>query len=377
MTALVEPAEGRLRLAFVLWSGAIGGAETYVASLAAVLRDAGVDAQVVVLTRAEPLAERLRRAGVPFSVLGLGRPRAGMKHPRRLAEAVSRAGSDGVILQASGFLAPALRLGGYRGGIVAVEHGSLLQTQRVHRRPRVVEWFDRRLGDSSVDVHVAVSEYVRHHMGSGRAVTIPNGVDLDLYRPSPSPSRLGRPFVIGCVSRLIPGKGVEDVLVAARSAIVRGAWLRIAGDGPERTALERLAEGIGIRDRVTFEGWLPEASGVVAFWDECDVGITAPNSWVESFGLAAVEAMACGKPVVASRGGGLAEVVVPGLTGYLAEPGDTDTLAAGLRAYMEDESLLASHGAGARKRCEQRFDIRRCAAGYAGLFQSRQAGVRQ
>jgi glycosyltransferase involved in cell wall biosynthesis len=198
-------------------------------------------------------------------------------------------------------------------------------------------------------------------------VTIPNGVDLGLYRPSPAP-RADEAFVIGCVSRLIPGKGVENVLAAARPAIARGARLRIAGDGPERAELERLAGQLGIREHVSFEGWLESASDVVSFWNACDVAITAPNDWVESFGLAAVEAMACGRPVVATRGGALAETVVDGETGFLAEPHDTDALAGALLAYLDDPSLAAAHGAAARAWCEQQFDIRRCADEYAALF---------
>jgi glycosyltransferase involved in cell wall biosynthesis len=197
-------------------------------------------------------------------------------------------------------------------------------------------------------------------------VTIPNGVDLDLYHPSPSPT--DDAFVIGCMSRLIPGKGVEDVLVAAQPAIRRGARLRIAGDGPDRSELEQQAEQLGIHEAVSFDGWIRDASDVAAFWRECDVAISAPNDWVEAFGLVAVEAMACGRPVVATRRGALAETVVHGRTGFLAEPCDTDGLTTALLAYMDNESLLAAHGTAARTWCEERFDIRRCAADYVGLF---------
>jgi glycosyltransferase involved in cell wall biosynthesis len=358
-----------LRLAFVLWHGGIGGAETFTAALARILRASGVDARVVILTHAEPLADRLRGAAIPFSELGLTRGRAALWHSRRLADTVSRAGRDGAVLVAGGFLAFSLRLGGYRGRIVAVEHGSILQTHRAHQRPRLVDRLDELLGTRAVDVHVAVSSFMRGHMQSSSrpVVTIPNGIDLDLYRPLPSP-RSGNEFVIGCMSRLVPGKGVEDVLVAAQTAISRGAQLRIAGDGPERSKLERLAEELGIREKVSFVGWMRYPSDVEAFWQECDVAITAPNAWVEAFGLVAVEAMACGKPVVGTRTGALSETIVHGRTGVLAEPGDTDELAAALLAYLDDHSLVVAHGAAARARCEQMLDIRHCAAEYIRLF---------
>ena len=368
MSDVLRTTDPPLRLVFVIWSGGIGGAETFVAALAGVLRASGVDARVVVVARAEPLAVRLREGAVPFEELGFKRGRAALWHARRFARTIEAAGPDGAILVAGGFLAHGLRLGGYRGRIVAVEHGALLQTHAAHRRSRLVDRFDRLLGARSVDVHVAVSDFLRLRMcGRGRPViTIPNGVDLDVYRPSPAPT--GDTFVIGCMSRLMPGKGVEDVLVAAQPAVSRGARLRVAGDGPMRSDLAQLAAELGIREGVEFVGLVRDAAEVAAFWRTCDVAITAPNDWVESFGLVAVEAMACGRPVVATNGGALAETVVHRRTGSLADPRDTDALARALVGYMDDRSLLAAHGAAARAWCEERFDIRRCAAEYAGLF---------
>lgn len=357
-----------LRLAFVLWSGAIGGAETFAAALTPVLRESGVDAQVVIVGRAEPLAERLRASDVPFHELGLQRGRAALWHPRRFADVVGRAGADGAVLVSGGFLALALRRGGYRGRIAAVEHGSLLQPDPLHRQSPLRRRVDGLLGARAVDVHVAVSDYLRSRMRSGSRpiVTIANGVDLELYSPSLRPG--AGEFVIGCMSRLIPGKGVEDVLAAARPALGQGARLRIAGDGPDRAELEQLAEQLGIGHRVSFDGWVKGGSDVAAFWRGCDVAITAPNDWVESFGLAAVEAMACGRPVVAAGTGALSETIVHGQTGVLVRPRDTDGLAAALLAYLDDPALLAEHGTAARAWCEQQFDIRRCARDYAALF---------
>jgi glycosyltransferase involved in cell wall biosynthesis/GT2 family glycosyltransferase len=364
-------AAASLRLTVVLWSGEIGGAETFSVALARALRGSGVDTRVVFVTNAGPLAQRFHEAGVPFVELGLKRGRAVLWHARRFAGAVTAGGRDGAILVAGGFLALALRLGGYRGRIAAAEHGAVLQTDRLRLGSRLLRRVDRLLGARAVDVHVAVSDFVRGriHGGSRPVVTIPNGVDLDVYRPSQSPaSRDG--FVIGCMSRLTQGKGIEDVLAAAKEAVSRGARIRIAGDGPERPQLERLAEQLGIGDRVEFVGWVGDASDVGAFWQECDIAVAAPNDWVESFGLAAVEAMACGTPVVATSGGALPETVIHGRTGWVVEPRNSRALAAALLAYLDDPSLVATHGAAAREWCEQRFDIHRCAEAYARVFRS-------
>jgi glycosyltransferase involved in cell wall biosynthesis len=363
----------RLRVALVLWSGDLGGAETFSVALARTLRASGIDAHLVFLTRAGPLSQRCLKTSIPFAELQLDRGRAALWHARRFAKTVAAGGTGGAVLVAGGFLAFALRLGGYRGRIAAVEHGALLQANRMTPlRRRLLRRVDHLLGARAVDVHIAVSEFLRGHIdgGSRPVVTIPNGIDLDVYRPAPSP-RGGDEFVIGCMSRLISGKGVEDVLVAAQEVVRGGACLKIAGDGPERARLERLAEQLGIRESVEFVGWIRGESDVAAFWSACDVAVAAPNDLVESFGLSAVEAMACGVPVVATRSGALPEAVVHEKTGFLIEPRDTNGLAAALAAYLDDASLVRTHGGAAREWCEQRFDIRRCAQAYAGLFQNR------
>jgi glycosyltransferase involved in cell wall biosynthesis len=359
----------RLRLALVLWNGNIGGAETFTAALARAFRDADIEARVVIVTHAEPLAQRLLETGIPFEALGLRRGRAVLWHARRFARTLTAVGVDGAILVAGGYLALALRLGGYRGRIAAVEHGTVLHINRMRPPLRLRRRVDRLLGARAVDVHVAVSDFVRGHIqtGSRPVVTIPNGVDLDMYQPVPS-TRSRDTFVIGCMARLIEGKGVEDALVAAQEVVPRGGRLRIAGDGPDRPKLEQLAEQLGIRENVDFFGWLHDASDVAGFWRECDIAVAAPNDLVESFGLAPVEAMACGTPAVVTRTGALPETVIHGRTGFVVEPGDTHALAAALLAYLEDSSMLAAHGAAARKWCEQRFDIRRCAKAYSALL---------
>jgi glycosyltransferase involved in cell wall biosynthesis len=359
------------RMALVLWSGDLGGAETFSVALARTLRTSGVDARLVILTHAEPLAQRCREAGIPFSELQFDRGRAALWHARRFARAVAAGETHGAVLVAGGFLALALRLGGYRGRIAAVEHGAVLQTDRMARTTQLLRRVDRLSGARAVDVHVAVSDFLRGHIdgGSRPVVTIPNGIDLDVYRPIPPSPRRRDELVIGCMSRLVPGKGVEDVLVAGQDLVRRGARLRIAGDGLERPRLERLAEQLGIREGVEFVGWIQDEADVAAFWSACDVAVAAPNDWIESFGLAAVEAMACGVPVVATRGGALPETVVHQRTGFLVEARDTHALAAALLAYLDDASLVTAHGAAAREWCEERFDIQRCANAYAQLFQ--------
>jgi glycosyltransferase involved in cell wall biosynthesis len=354
-------------LALVLWSGNVGGAESFTAALARAFRETGVDARVVFVADPAPLAERLRAGEIPFETLGLNRGRAVLYHPRRFARVTTRAGADGAILIEGGYLAATLRAGGYGGKIVAVEHGACLQVPGMRWNERVVRALDRLSEGRAVDDRVAVSNYVSSSLGhvpSG-VITIPNAVDLRVYLPPAAIKTPSRELVVGCMARLVPGKGVDDVLLGLRKLLTREALLRIAGDGPERPGLESLATRLGIARRVRFLGWVNDAS---RFWRSCDVAIVPTNQFVESFGLTAVEAMACGRPVIATRNGGLPEIVEHCVTGFLVDPGDTDGIAKATETYLGDRDLVVAHGNAARARSEQRFDIRRCADAYLALF---------
>jgi hypothetical protein len=123
-----------MQIALVLWNGATGGAETFTASLCKELRSGGVDAGVVFVTTPHPLAARLDEDGIPYSVLGLTRGGRVLIHPRTLAQAAARLGRDGAITASPGYLTAALRIGGYRARLVAVNHGRLLQLPTLPRR---------------------------------------------------------------------------------------------------------------------------------------------------------------------------------------------------------------------------------------------------
>jgi glycosyltransferase involved in cell wall biosynthesis len=104
-----------------------------------------------------------------------------------------------------------------------------------------------------------------------------------------------------------------------------------------------------------------------AFWRSVDVGVVPSNEWVESFGLVAIEAMACGKPVVVSNNGALPEVIADGETGRVAQAGNVAALAEAMRDYVRDRDLRIEHGHNARRRCEEQFGIERSASRYLDL----------
>jgi glycosyltransferase involved in cell wall biosynthesis len=357
-----------VRLALLLWSGSGGGAETHTANLAGALRRLGAEASVLFVTSAGTLAERLRDAGVPWEVLGHSRGRGVLLRPRRLARRATELGPDGVLTPSPGYLPAALRLGGYRGRIAAVNHGRILQLDREPAARRLVRRADRASGFWAADVEVAVSAAIaarleRERFRARRVVTIPNGVDVDVPPPNGVPA--ARPFTVGWAGRFVPGKGVDVLVRGFASAGLDEARLVLGGDGPERSQAEALARDLGVAETVEFPGWVESGPG---FWQGCDLAVAPPDGWRESFGMSALEAMAAGLPVVATRNGGLVELVEDGVTGRLVEAGDAQGLAEAIRDYAAEPDLRRDHGRAARRRAEDRFAIERTAAGYLGLF---------
>ena len=166
-------------------------------------------------------------------------------------------------------------------------------------------------------------------------------------------------MVVAFGGRLIRGKGLEVVIRALREVGVPGGIrLEVAGDGPERAGLEGLAGSLGVAGDVSFRGWVRDMR---SFWEGCDVAIVPSNELAESFGMVAVEAMACRLPVIASRSGGLSEIIADGETGFLFEPGDHKALASLLAQYSTDPALRYRHGEAAHQRFLAMFDIERCA----------------
>jgi glycosyltransferase involved in cell wall biosynthesis len=360
----------RLRIALILWSGQIGGGETFSVDLARAMQRLGAAPVVVFVLDGMPLSDRLDLFDIPHTELGLRRGRAVLRARHRLAQAVLEGAPDVAIVPGSGYLAAALRSGGYRAPIIGTEHGSLLQLKTLSPLRRLVRKADFRSGTSACSVVVTVSEYMRERFAAllprRRVVCIPNGVDLERFSPSQNGSssmRAAGEMVIGCAARLVEGKGIEDAIRTLLDPSLRRATLRIAGTGPLQETLQELASSVGVERRVDFLGPVLD---MPRFWQSIDVAMV-PSRSGESFGMVAIEAMACGKPVVASDSGALSSIVVHGKTGRVVPAGDTAALARAAAEYADDWSLRARHGSGGRRRCEQEFGMERTAARYLDL----------
>lgn len=208
----------------------------------------------------------------------------------------------------------------------------------------------------------------------GRVQVIPNGVAVAPMADPRERARLRAEWgigpheiLIGTIGRVSPRKGLRELLAAARTIVAQApaARLVIVGGvvpGQEAFAAELEAEAaLGpLAGRVHLAGFHEDVASVL---EAVDI-VAAPVVQPESFGLAVAEAMAHGKPVVASRLGGLAEVVVDGVTGLLVPAGDTGALAGALLQLVKDADLRTRLGARGRDRVARRFSL----AAYVGRF---------
>jgi N-acetyl-alpha-D-glucosaminyl L-malate synthase BshA len=193
---------------------------------------------------------------------------------------------------------------------------------------------------------------------------IPNFVDVELFHPSAGRDRKRGGGRAVHVSNFRPVKRVPW-LIRAFDLATRGtsATLTLVGDGPDQRACRELARDLGIASRVRFLGERDALPEVLAQAD-----VFALSSSEEAFGLSALEAMSCGTPVVATRVGGVSEVVDDGITGLLAPADGLEEFAGKLRTLLFDAALGERFGNAARKVAEERFDRNRVVARYEELY---------
>ena len=233
-----------------------------------------------------------------------------------------------------------------------------------------------RFGIEKSNGVTAVSEYLAdvtaRELGVKRPIeVIPNFVDASVYRPdgaSPFARMIRREgeAVLMHVSNFRPVKRIADVIaVFDRVRRKRPARLVLVGDGPDRSLAERLVASGGFEDQTTFLG---NVSAIETILPIADVFLLPSDA--ESFGLAALEAMACGVPVVGTRAGGLPEVVEDGRNGFLLSVGDVDGMAAAVLSLLEDRDRWRPFSSSARERAVSAFPEEAIVARYRAYYES-------
>jgi glycosyltransferase involved in cell wall biosynthesis len=219
-------------------------------------------------------------------------------------------------------------------------------------------------------------------LAEGQCVTIHNGIAISESELGTSPRLVhrarfglsGDAKVAAYVGRLHHEKGADVLLRASKGlfATVSGFELIIAGDGPHRRELEAQVRAAGLERRIHFLGALSDVRPVLGAADV----LVAPSRR-EGFGLAVVEAMALGLPVVATKVGGIPEIVDENLTGLLVEPCDHEALAQAIERILTDVDLASRLGARGAQRARDEFCQKNMVDAYMRLYASLLASSRR
>ena len=164
------------------------------------------------------------------------------------------------------------------------------------------------------------------------------------------------PLRIICVARLIPRKGIGELLDAVTILLPIDFELVLVGTGPDMPRLRKIAESRGIGDRVRFVGYCPQEV-VWEHYVKADIFVLPTMS--DAFPNVVLEAMSAALPVVASDVGGVGEAVIDGETGFLVEAGDSEAIAAAVRKLAEDAKLRRAFGIAGQRRARQLFSWER------------------
>ncbi|MBW2076840.1 MAG: glycosyltransferase family 4 protein [Deltaproteobacteria bacterium] len=184
------------------------------------------------------------------------------------------------------------------------------------------------------------------------------GVDLTVF-PFVDRKKKGEVVTLGFAKRLHPLSGPDILLKSFKYAHDRcnmKLLLKIAGDGPMEAQLRQDAVQMGLSDSIEWVGWLENTEALNNFYRSIDLFVMPSRR--ESLGVSAIEASASGLPVVASRFGGIPEIVIHGQTGLLVDPEDIEGFGEAIISLAEDEDLRMEMGRRGRRIVEERFDWR-------------------
>ena len=346
-----------------------GGLARHVISLLAELHRDGYGVAVA-CDQDGPITDAARERSIPIYSCRIG----GGGHPSRAAVAALHVASaishhQAQIIHTHSFAA------GLVGALATPLAGSVRMVATIHNYPPNAtgmratraqhRWAVRQVLRRASRI-ITVSDALRRDAldlypdAADKTVTIPNGIYIRTKgERGPADSRVAYGVAadkttVGMVARFAPQKGILEYIRACAEAAARWPDVEfvLAGDGPLRDAAESLRDELGLHERLHMIGEIESAADLIAGLD-----IVVVASLTEGSSIVAMEAMAAEKPVVATRVGGVPEVVVDGETGVLVEPGDPEALAAAIESLLEKPEWGRDMGERGRHRAAERFDI--------------------
>jgi glycosyltransferase involved in cell wall biosynthesis len=319
---------------------------------------------VVCLEKLGPLAGDLDGTGVTVIDLPPLLPVISFFYPAALVRVIRQAGADVVHVHSGCWFKGALaaRICGVKTIIYSLHGATYARTWILKLMERIAAHFTTRIVAVSHDLAVQLCH--AGHVPMDKVSVIVNGIDTDKFNVAPEQESAG-PIRIGTIARFAPVKDLGTLLRAIRIVLDDNVdvALDLIGDGPERANLEQLSHDLGIFSRVRFHGFRRDTPQRLA-----ELDIYALSSLSEGTSISLLEAMAAGKPIVATAVGGNSALVDEGENGFLVPSSNPPALACALLKLIRDERLRMRMAESNRVKAHQLFSLKAMTSHYEKLY---------
>lgn len=234
-----------------------------------------------------------------------------------------------------------------------------------------VDWLTIRISDYVICVSESQKSrmLINKKIAAGKIKVIYNGIDINKFRPMERTGYFygsGNITVVGMAASLRKEKGLDILIKAAKEVLENcpRTLFVIAGKGPEKAYLKALASRLKVEDNIKFLGERTDVETVITSFD-----VACCSSRIENFPLSILEYMACGKCVVATRVGGIPEIIQHGFNGLLVNSGSPCELARGLVRLIKSTDMRKAMAINSRRTIEDRFTLASMIDGYKGFFE--------
>jgi glycosyltransferase involved in cell wall biosynthesis len=359
-----------LRVAYILNSAKVGGANRSLICLWEALRNTKIKPFIVGLEDG-PISEDLKSTGFNYTVLKttqleISKPLGGLTSLLRIVWYLKK--KEISIVHANDVLTARLfALAAKIQNIPILCHIHFDQGKELH------EWVFRYF--PKPDAFLFCSAGLQKEVGARILKKCPfafqevvhNAIDLERFPVRKTNNKIPR---VGIIANLWKVKGHEDFLKMASILIEDGrsiAFDVVGGDLSNTGRIDELrmyAKNLGIQNHVTFHGYVSDVTGIL-----CDLDIVVCSSHVEPFGICLIEAMASGKPIVATKVGGIVEVVKNDQTGILVDPRNPDQLAKAVAILLDNKDMNRAFGRNGRNRVEKYFSKEAYGRKMAGIYE--------
>jgi len=375
--------KNRLRVVEIIDSLHVGGAQRQLLTVLRNMDRSRFDPFVLCLFSAEPLAQECADLGIPVSTLGMRKTSDAMWVIPKITRYLLETEADVVhthTLASNTYGRLAARIAGTKY-IFSSEHNTYFWKQRRHI---LMDYLLSKITSRIVAVSRAVRDFTSQQeaISSDKFIVIYNPVDVKEFAPNSqiraairTASGLDeRQKVIVTVGRLVEQKGYPYLLEAAAVLFQTqpDVCFWIVGDGPQKQMLHGEVERLGLAEHVHFLGQRQDVPHILA---AADLFVLA-SAW-EGFGIVIPEAMATELPVVATRVGGIPEIITHGEDGILVPSKDAEALAGGMSLLLEDQNLARRMARKARSTAERRFSVSVIIPQFEALYEGRFEALKQ